>query len=263
MDQTTVVDKVETDTTVKLSVKVGDKTKQEIQTAFGNLILMRKDWEQNEFTRSNQKLYEIFQRCYALYLEMKGVTPDKLALKRAFNSYLKESGVKFKDSTHLMVKVVRCVFGDDRRRISSYALALRIADERNIPTSEIITFFNKEGGFEEVRRNKNTNAISVEAKKAQGLLLMNVPSLGFVHTDSLNAVFDEAAYEGAALLMSTRESDGSFQIKYVLQNGSLISNALVHLITLNKELKAKQSAEKEAANDAHVRDQAVKQAANA
>ena len=263
MDQTTVVEKVETDTSVKLSVKVGDKTKQEIQTAFGNLILMRKDWEQNEYARSNQKLYEIFQQCYALYLEMKGITAEKLALKRAFNSYLKELDIKFKDSTHLMVKVVRCVFGDDRRRVSAYATALRIADERKVPSSEIIDFFNKEGGFEEVRRSKNPNAVSIEAKKAQGLTLMDVPSLGVVHTDSLNAVFDEAAYEGATLLMSTRESDGSFQIKYVLQNGSLVSSALVHLITLNKEVKAKQSAEKEAANDAHVRDEAVKQAVNA
>ncbi|MEY4482118.1 MAG: hypothetical protein RIQ84_1280 [Pseudomonadota bacterium] len=166
MDQTTVVEKVETDTSVKLSVKVGDKTKQEIQTAFGNLISMRKDWEQNEYARSNQKLYEIFQHCYALYLEMKGVTADKLALKRAFNTYLKESGVKFKDSTHLMVKVVRCVFGDDRRRVSSYATALRIADERKIPSSGIIDFFNKEGGFEEVRRTKNPNTVSLEMKKS-------------------------------------------------------------------------------------------------
>ncbi len=263
MDQTTVVEKVETDTSVKLSVKVGDKTKQEIQTAFGNLISMRKDWEQNEYARSNQKLYEIFQHCYALYLEMKGVTADKLALKRSFNTYLKESGVKFKDSTHLMVKVVRCVFGDDRRRVSSYATALRIADERKIPSSGIIDFFNKEGGFEEVRRTKNPNTVSLEMKKSQGLALMNVPSLGSVHTDSLNAVFDESAYEGATLLMSTREPDGSFQIKYVLQNGGLVSSALVHLLSYTKEAQAKQKVEKQAANDANMRDEAVKQAVNA
>ena len=263
MDQTTVVEKVETDTSVKLSVKVGDKTKQEIQTAFGNLILMRKDWEQNEYARSNQKLYEIFQHCYALYLEMKGVTAEKLALKRAFNTYLRELGVNFKDSTHLMVKVVRCVFGDDRRRISSYATALRIADEKKVPSSGIVEFFNKEGGFEEVRRKKNPNAVSLDEKKAQGLALMNVPSLGFVHTDNLNAVFDESAYEGAALLMSTREPDGSFQIKYVLQNGGLVSSALVHLIGLSKEIRAKHKAEQDAANDANMRDEAVKQAVNA
>jgi hypothetical protein len=263
MDQTTVVDKVEADTSGKLSAKVGNTTKQEIKTAFDNLIVMRKDWEQNEFARSNQKLYQIFQHCYALYLEMKGITAEKLALKRAFNLYLKESGVKFKDSTHLMVKVVRCVFGDDRRRVSSYATALRIADERKIPSSGLPEFLTNAGGFEEVRRNKNPNVLSIQAKKDQGLTLMNVPSLGFVHTDSLNAVFDEAAYEGAALLMSTRESDGSFQIKYVIQNGGIVSSALVHLITLSKEIKAKQAAETEAANDAHVRDEAVKQAVNA
>lgn len=98
MDQTAVVDKVEADTSGKLSAKVGNTTKQEIKTAFDNLIVMRKDWEQNEFARSNQKLYQIFQHCYALYLEMKGVSAEKLALKRAFNSYLLDAGVKFKRS---------------------------------------------------------------------------------------------------------------------------------------------------------------------
>ena len=86
MDQTLEVSKVVADTTPKLSVRVGDKTKHEIKTAFDGLISERKNWEQNEYARSNQKLYEIFQKCYALYLEMKGVTAEKLSLKRAFNT---------------------------------------------------------------------------------------------------------------------------------------------------------------------------------
>ena len=109
MDQTAVVDKVEADTSGKLSAKVGNTTKQEIKTAFDNLIVMRKDWEQNEFARSNQKLYQIFQHCYALYLEMKGVSAEKLALKRAFNSYLLDAGVKFKESTHLMILLTKTI----------------------------------------------------------------------------------------------------------------------------------------------------------
>ena len=263
MDQTLEVPKVATNTTPKLSVRVGDKTKHEIKTAFDGLISERKNWEQNEYARSNQKLYEIFQQCYALYLEMKGVTAEKLALKRAFNAYCTDNGVKYKDSTHLMVKIVRCVFGDDRRRVSAYATALRIADEQLVPSSGIPEFFRNAGGFEEVRRKKNANGLTLEAKKTQGLVLMSAPSLGMLHNDSLNAVFDEAAYEGAVLLMSTREPDGSFQVKYVLQNGSLITNALVHLVTLDKEQQAKRKAEQEAANDASIRDQAVKQAVNA
>ena len=105
MDQTLEVPKVAVDPTPKLSIRVGDKTKHEIKTAFDGLISERKNWEQNEYARSNQKLYEIFQKCYALYLEMKGVTAEKLALKRAFNTYCTDNGVKYKDSTHLMVKI--------------------------------------------------------------------------------------------------------------------------------------------------------------
>ena len=117
---TTVLEK-EVEGVEHLSLKVGDNTKHEIKTAFDYLIAERKNWQENEYARSNQRLYTILQQCYALFHEMKGVSAEKLALKRAFNSYCSDMAVSFNDSTHMMVKIVRCVFGDDRRRVSSYA----------------------------------------------------------------------------------------------------------------------------------------------
>ena len=257
---TTVLEK-EVEGVEHLSLKVGDNTKHEIKTAFDYLIAERKNWQENEYARSNQRLYTILQQCYALFHEMKGVSAEKLALKRAFNSYCSDMGVSFNDSTHLMTKIVRCVFGDDRRRVSSYALALRIADEQKTSVLDIPKFFSDAGGFEEVRRN-NSNKNAKADKKAQGLSLMNSNSLASVKTDALNAAFDEGNYEGAVLLMSTREPDGSFQIKYVIQQGTIVTSALAHLVTLTKDKQEKVNTENKAANDENIRDKAIDQVVN-
>jgi hypothetical protein len=159
-----------------------------------------------------------------------------------------------------MVKVVRCVFGDDRRRASSYAKVLRIAAEKRIGALDIPQFLSDAGGVEEIRRESKSPKANIKEKAAIGLTHMASKALGSAQSDALNAVFDEAAYNGAVLLMSTREVDGSFQIKYLIQNGVLITSALAHLPTLLKDKKALQEAEDKAANDESARSEAVDQA---
>lgn len=253
--------KVETNTTSDLAEKVSLNNRKEIGDVVTKLIAERKSWQANEFARSNQRLYQILQSCYVLYKEMSGVTGEKLALKRAFNKYCEELGCNFKDSTHLMVKIVGCVFGNEnRRRTSSYAKALRIAAEKRIGVLEILKFLSDAGGVEEVRRESKSAKASSKEKAVIGLTLMASKALGSAQSDALNAVFDEAAYNGAVLLMSTREVDGSFQIKYLIQNGVLITSALAHLPTLLKDKKALQEAEDKAANDESARSEAIQDA---
>jgi hypothetical protein len=100
----------------------------------------------------------------------------------------------------------------------------------------------------------------VKDKAKLGLPLMDGPTLASVQSDALNAVFDEAAYDGAVLLMSTREVNGSFSIKHVIQSGVLVTSALAHLPTLLKDKKALQEAEDKAANDESARSEAIQDA---
>lgn len=261
MDQVLDGVKVETMTPSDLAEKVSLNNRKEIGDVVDRLIAERKSWQSNEFARSNQRLYQILQNCYVLYKDMSGVTGEKLALKRAFNQYCDELGCNFKDSTHLMVKVVGCIFGNDnRRRTSSYAKALCIAAEKRIGVLDIPKFLSDAGGVEEIRRQSKSSKANSKEKAAVGLTLMSSKALSSTQSDALNAVFDEAAYNGAVLLLSTREVDGSFQIKYVLQNGVLITSALAYLPTLLKEKEALKAEESKAANDEHARMDAISQA---
>lgn len=247
----------------KLTLKLGDNAKLSIKNAFDLMIKERITWQENEFLASNTRLYGICQHCYAMYQEMKGVTGEKLALKRAFNSYCSDMGLNFKESTHLMVKIVRVVFGDNLRRVSAYARALRIAAEKNKSVIDIPSYFQEAGGIEEVRRESTSNKKSKSQKKDKGFELMKIKSLAEIKSETLDANFDDGVYEGAVSLLSTREADGSFQIKYVIQNGAIITNSLIHLVSLAKEKQAKEKVEEVAANDELSRDEAVKQAVNA
>jgi hypothetical protein len=264
---TEVLEKKEVKETIvsisNLSIKVSNNAKTSISNAFDVLIKEREDWEKNEFLASNLRLYAICQNCYAIYQEMKGVTGEKLALKRAFNSYCLDLGLNFKESTHLMVKIVRVVFGNNLRRVSSYAKALRIAAEKNKSVVDIPKFFQEEGGIEEVHRDTSSNKKAKADKKDKGLELMKVKSLAEVQSDALNGNFDDGAYDGAVLLLSTREADGSFQIKHVIQNGAIITSSLIHLVSLKKEKLEKDKVEEKAANDEMSRDEAIKQAVSA
>jgi hypothetical protein len=261
MDQVLEKPQTATLTVSDLALKVSSNTQKEIGAVVDRLIADRKHWEANEFSSSNQRKYQILQSCHILYKSMAGVTGEKLALKRAFNHYCKEHGYNFKDSTHLMVKVVTCVFGNEnRRRVSSYAKALRVAIEKGIGSMDIPKFLSDSGGVEEIRRESKSPKSNSKEKAQIGLTLMDSKSLGSAQSDALNASFDEAAYNGAVLLMSTREVDGSFQIKYVLQNGVLITGALAHLPTLLKEKEDLKAEEQKAANDEQARSEAVNQA---
>jgi len=260
MDQVLDKEKVVSHATSDLANKVSQNTQNEIGAVVDSLIAERKHWEANEFASSNQRKYQILQNCYIFYKSIAGVSGEKLALKRAFNKYCEERGFNFKDSTHLMYKVVACVFGEqNKRRISSYAKALRIANEKRIGSLDIPTFLTEAGGIEEIRRESKAKS-SVKDKAKLGLPLMGSPALGVVQSDALNAVFDEAAYDGAVLLMSTREVDGSFQVKHLIQTGILVTSALAHLPTLLKDKEATKAEEAKAANDEKARSEAVDQA---
>ena len=260
MDQVLDKEKVASQATSDLANKVSQNTQKEIGAVVDSLIAERKHWEQNEFASSNQRKYQILQNCHIFYGSIAGVSSEKLALKRAFNKYCEELGFNFKDGTHLMYKVVACVFGEhNKRRVSSYAKALRVATEKRISSYDIPKFLTEAGGIEEVRRQSKEKP-SVKDKAKLGLPLMASPALGVVQSDALNAVFDEAAYDGAVLLMSTREVDGSFQVKHLIQSGVLVTSALAHLPTLLKDKEATKAEEAKAANDEQARSEAVDKA---
>ena len=91
------------------------------------LAVEREAWELTAYARSNELLYGVMQKCYALYKDLTQRTGDVGARKMALQDYIDGKGLAFKPDTLLTAKIIRCVFGaKDRRRLSTYHTVLRV-----------------------------------------------------------------------------------------------------------------------------------------
>lgn len=258
-----VKEKVDGQVVTNLVEKINQDSQQSVGAVVNNLIAERKAWQEQDLTRSNERLYGILQSCYILFQSMNSIKTEAMAVKKGFLKFCEQQGWNFKENTHLMTKVVQCVFGDDRRRVSSYALALRAALENKVSNMDIPKYLRDAGGVEEVRRKRSPNHKTTKDKAAIGRAAMSGRILASFHSDILASNFQASEYDGAVILLSTRETDGSFAVRRLVQNGSAITAVLSGLASsVSKEELAKEP-EKQAANDDQLRDSAIKQAVGA
>ena len=78
---------------------------------------------------SNKRLYSILMDAYTYYMTMKtDSSKDTRALYADdLAKFIEERKYVFAPTSHDMTRVVKCVFGADRRRVSAYSIALREA----------------------------------------------------------------------------------------------------------------------------------------
>lgn len=218
--------------------------------AIEQLVESRKHWERNELATANDTLYGILQHCYALNNTMTG--NDSLAknLRKGLGNYVEQNKYKFTDSTPLISKIVKCVFGTDRKRVNAYSTAMRVALSEKISVIDLPKFLREKGGVEEVRR-QGTVGKSIKVKVELGRTVLEDPILAKVQSDSLNASFSTEQTEEGIVLLATREDDGSFAIRRLIQNSSAIKAALAacSIVGAEKEKAKKMEVDAQALED--------------
>ena len=106
------------------------QAKSPTKTAYASieqLVIEREVWEQSVYRTSNDMLYALLQKCYGLYKSMEGMSADAIVLRSGLTDYINLKNIKCTSTSHTVVKIVKCVFGDDRRRASAYGIVLRAA----------------------------------------------------------------------------------------------------------------------------------------
>lgn len=114
---------------------------QSIGEALEALVTQRVNWENNELASANDGLYALLQHCYSLNNAMSGTGVSAKALKKGLSNYIAAKGYKFTDATPLIAKIVKCVFGVDRRRVHAYVSALKVAIAEKKQVMELPKFF--------------------------------------------------------------------------------------------------------------------------
>lgn len=225
------------------------------------LIVQREVWEQGIVRTSNEQLYGLLAQCYTLYGDMCAGTPAAKDLRAALDSVVALKGYAFNKNTHTMAKIVKCVFGVDRRRVSAYSLVLREALAKKLKAGEIAAFIASSGGVEEVRRSKSATAKTPAQKAALGKAAVADAQLAVISSDKVAEKIDLANVGNDLVAIVTQQADGSLIVRALVNSATVLNAALACAYSENKAVVVKDAANKAAANDDSARNEQIAAAA--
>ncbi len=135
-------------------------TSNDALEALERLSAQRVIWEQRDYRRSNQSLYAILEACLDLYADIRSMKKGKEDVIEKIDERLTELGLKSKRGCDLIVKIVRCVFGDCGKRAFAYARVIRFAYAGKSDHQSLAAYIAGKGGIEEIRKTTNVGAAS-------------------------------------------------------------------------------------------------------
>lgn len=207
----------------------------------------RQVWQDTAFKTSNDMLYGILERCYAYYYKMSGESDAAKSAREGFKLYVQSRNMVFKKSTHTISKILACVFGADRRRVSAYGIALRSALQNKVTTSDLAAYLANSGGVEELRLAKSPNAMTLKTKAATATSWVGGYELATVKSEQLSQNLDSANVGSQHVLLVTQCADGSFTVHGIVSNTGVVDAALAAFYTKHKSSKATETAATEVA----------------
>ena len=238
-----------------------------------SLEIARISWETTELAQSNNRLYSILQQGYQFYLVMKqDVSKDVRKEKQAaLDAFIADRGYSnsFGATTHDMTRVIKCVFGVDRRRVSAYSIALREALRQEVGVKDLIVFLEQNGGVEQIRMG-GTKPLST-TKRAE--LVKAEVSEAVISTVKFDAVAVKANADWVdkqVVFVATYLPTGEFEVNAVVRHDGAVNTALAAYYTiaqankreeLNKLKKAEAEAIAAQKSEAKAEDKTAKQIA--
>lgn len=200
----------------------------------------REQWENTFLRKSNSALYQILVQCYELYEQMSGGTKAAIEGRKVLTAVCTENNYRFVDSTPLITKVVKCVFGVDRRRVSAYSIVLREAIKQKIAPAHFAKWVDEMGGVEQVRLSKSPTAKTPRQKAELGKqAIEHKPSLATAESASLSQILDADKAGEQCVLLAVQNADGSFSINAVINSQSVTNAALAaYFSQTKKEIQA-------------------------
>ena len=228
---------------------------QSTRSALEQLVVEREAWEQTAYRTSNEQLYGLLQRCFALYKAMEGDSLEARALREGLRDYINLKGLSghFNKSSHTITKIVKCVFGSERRRINAYSTVLRTALAKKLLPHEVADFIRNEGGVEEIRLAKSPNAKTPKEKAAIASSTIVFNNLAIASSSALSGLLNDAGKIGTnTVLIGTWQSDGSVIVRAVVESDTVLTAAMAsHYSAISQAAKVQAELQKVADESAN------------
>lgn len=240
----------------KLKVSANVKVVAQAPADLAAMERARISWENTELAASNKRLYAILTDAYSYYLVMKQDSDKAVRKARldALEQFIAQRKYTFMPSSHDMTRVVKCVFGVDRRRVSAYSIALREALRQEIEADDLVAFIEENGGVEQIRLG-GTKPLSAKtrAEKAKDEVLGS--DLGMLKFDPAVFAADADWADKQVVIVATYLPTGEFQANAVIKHDSAVNAALAAFYSqqqakLRETAKAEREAEKAAETEA-------------
>ena len=246
-------------TTVVLN-DTGNKSNSYKFSFIEQLVLDREAWENTVARTSNEQLYKLLARCYGTYLSMSEDNEKAEQMRDDLKTHINLKGYVFAKTSHTLTKIVKCVFGADRRRTSTYSIVLRAALAENKTEAQIAGFIESRGGVQEIRLAKG-NALSTKAKAELAKNTVAEQSLAKVSGEALAKQLDSGKVGQQVVIVATQQASGELVANAVTYSETAINTALSAYYSANKEsIKSKAEERTKASNDAQL-SQSIKDAA--
>lgn len=165
---------------------------------------------------------------------MSGDTDEAKALRDGLNTYINTKAYTFTKGTHTINKIVKCVFGFDRRRVSAYGIVLRTALSNKLLAADVPAFIRDNGSVEEIRLAKSPNAMTPKQKAQVAASTVVVNDLGVFSSPALSAMLDAGKIGTNTVLIGTWQADGSIVMRAVVESDTALNAALASHYTKNQ-----------------------------
>jgi hypothetical protein len=208
--------------------------------AIADLIADQEEWLNGVHRTANERLYQLLQRCYHLYTLMASNKEQNEHLKDAIEKHIAGRKLAISKGTHTLNKIIKVVFGADRRRASAYCLALRVALSEKVEVADVPQFLRDAGGVEEVRRGQTnggkpkTNKVEVAKQHTANVYLATLDE------PAIASQLDCAAIGKQVVLLATQDVNGTLNINGVVQHDAVVNAALTVLYNNQHEAWAEQ-----------------------
>jgi hypothetical protein len=254
---------------VPVTVSVGNTTTAVPQNKLAVMEQARMSWETTELAASNKRLYSILRDAYSYYLVLKQdpISETRKARAAELDEFIAQRKYTFMPSTHDMTRVVKCVFGVDRRRVSAYSIALREALRQQIAAADLVAFIEVNGGVEQIRMggSKPLSVIKRAAKAADEVL---GTELGMLKFDPKLMPADADWTDKQVVIVATYLPTGEFQANAVIRHDGAVNTALAAFYSQQQakdreQQKIAKEAEGKVIAEAKAAEKAIKQATQA
>jgi len=214
----------------------------------------RISWETVELAQSNNRLYSILKQAYSFYLVMKQDTDKEVRKSKleAMEAFIADKGYtnSFGATTHDMTRVVKCVFGVDRRRVSAYSIALREALRQEVGADDLIVFLQDNGGVEQIRMG-GTKPLSATKRAELVKAEVSEAVISKVKFDPETVKANADWVDKQVVFVATYLPTGEFEVNAVVRHDGAVNTALAAYYTLaqakkREELNALKKAEADA-----------------